>query len=625
LESLSQPAHRDCPASEPSVGSEELQDQYPEVTGGGGDITKKRKRTSTAPKRKRVALKTLTRRWQEVWSCKFTWTEGEFDAKGELTGVVCQSCTAISGRKKMIVPKGDNLEKLEGKRCKEDGLPLLHLKKGDTYIKLDCKHVKFCKLWAGRRQSETVADQLIGGLQGEEKRKGVQFSTLFQILSHGRPMCDYEREQYLLRHLKVKNVPIKHWSETSGWEMAEHLHGCVLAALKGVVQSARIISISVDEVTAIDNTSWVGVHVYAMRSWERMPHLLHLSYVSESGTSDHLTSVIMHALLDEGGLSREEIASKLVCFGADGVSTFQGSKTGVTTQIHEKWAPFILGANCSNHRINLVVETLSNYPMVSRLESLFQSMYSYFCRSNKQHAELQKLVDLMETKGNKMLRNVDTRWISMRSPAKRVTSEYTTLMVKMGFDMASGPGQRSNAGAGDNFDYLVDIEVLLSLACFIPLLDAVHYLIKLSQARDIFICDFMQAIKLCQEELARKFVDEATAYSGSDFQQYNALTSLTCKDIPLEWKELSGGSGLCHLMFNFRHTQVFVCYHDKGTSQPLFVTYEDFYRCQDNVQWQFAGKISLSLSFLFLFYSFILNCMPCFFLFSFTLHCMCAV
>jgi hypothetical protein len=222
-------------------------------------------------------------------------------------------------------------------------------------------------------------------------------------------MCDYEREQYLLRHLKVKNVPIKHWSETSGWEMAEHLHGCVLAALKGVVQSARIISISIDEVTAIDNTSWVGVHVYAMRSWERMPHLLHLSCVSESGTSDHLTSVIMHVLLVEGGLSREEIASKLVCFGADGVSTFQGSKTGVTTQIREKWAPFTLGANCSNHRINFVVETLSNYPMVSRLESLFQSMYSYFCRSNKRHAELQKLVDLMETKRNKMLRNIETR------------------------------------------------------------------------------------------------------------------------------------------------------------------------------------------------------------------------
>jgi hypothetical protein len=268
----------------------------------------------------------------------------------------------------------------------------------------------------------------------------VQFSTLFQVLSHGRPMCDYEHQQYLLRHLKVKNIPMKHWSVTSGWEMAEHLHACVLAALKVVVQSARIISISADEVTVVDNTSWVGVHVYAMRSWERMPYLLHLSCVSESGTSDHLTNVIMYVLLGEGGLSHEEIASKLVCFRADGVSTFQGTKTGVTTQIREKWVPFSLGTNCGSHKINLVVETLSNYPMVSRLESLFQSMYSYFCRSNKRHAELQKLADLMETKGNKMLRNIDTRWISMRSPTKRVMAEYTTLMMKMGIDMTPAPG-----------------------------------------------------------------------------------------------------------------------------------------------------------------------------------------
>jgi hypothetical protein len=60
-----------------------------------------------------------------------------------------------------------------------------------------------------------------------------------------------------------------------------------------------------------------------------MPYLLHLSCVSKSDTFDHLTNIIMHALLYEGRLAREKIASKLVCFGADGVSTFQGAKTGL--------------------------------------------------------------------------------------------------------------------------------------------------------------------------------------------------------------------------------------------------------------------------------------------------------
>ncbi len=109
-----------------------------------------------------------------------------------------------------------------------------------------------------------MVEQLLGGLEGDFKRKGVQFSTLFHVLSHGCPMCDYECQQQLLRQLKVKNILRKHWSQTTSWEMSEHLHSFVLAALKSVVQVAHIISISVDEVTTIDNTLWVGVHVCVM-------------------------------------------------------------------------------------------------------------------------------------------------------------------------------------------------------------------------------------------------------------------------------------------------------------------------------------------------------------------------
>lgn len=66
---------------------------------------------------------------------------------------------------------------------------------------------------------------------------------------------------------------------------------------------------------------------------KRVQHLLHLSCVSESGIADHFIDVIMDALIGGGGLSHEEIACKLVCFGVDGVTTFQGQRTGVTTQI----------------------------------------------------------------------------------------------------------------------------------------------------------------------------------------------------------------------------------------------------------------------------------------------------
>jgi len=82
-------------------------------------------------------------------------------------------------------------------------------------------------------------------------------------------------------------------------------------------------------------------------------------------------------------------------------------------------------------------------------------------------------------------------------------TKYSALLVKIGVDMILGLGHKSHAWAIDNFNLLVDIKVLLSLALFIPLVNAVHALIKLSQARDIFVLNFLQMIKLCQNELAR--------------------------------------------------------------------------------------------------------------------------
>jgi hypothetical protein len=70
-------------------------------------------------------------------------------------------------------------------------------------------------------------------------------------------------------------------------------------------------------------------------------------------------------------------------------------------------------------------------------------------------------------------------------------SEYKTLIIKMGLDMTPTPNYRVPARAKANFDYLVDIEMLLSLSCVMPLSNVVHRLIKLSQSRDIFICDMI--------------------------------------------------------------------------------------------------------------------------------------
>ena len=129
-----------------------------------------------------------------------------------------------------------------------------------------------------------------------------------------------------------------------------------------------------------------------------------------------------------------EFDSKLVSFGSNGVNLFKESKNIVATQIDEKWILFSLDLKCCGHRINLYIETLSNFLFVSYLEFFFMSLYSYFHKSNKYHIELEKLANLIETKGNKVLYNNSIYWIFIWCSSRRTLEEYKTFAVKMGMD-----------------------------------------------------------------------------------------------------------------------------------------------------------------------------------------------
>ena len=154
--------------------------------------------------------------------------------------------------------------------------------------------------------------------------------------------------------------------------------------------------------------------------------------------------------------------------------------------------------------MNLAVEPLSNPPIVGKCESLCQSMYAYFSQSPKKHLEFQKLVDVMETKGLNMLRNVKTRWILVLEPLRRILGEYKTLICKMAQDAAvkdphlSEKQRASRETTMHNLDLFCDVGTLFVLPCLLPLLESVNSLMKFTQARDVFICDYVAVVKICQ-------------------------------------------------------------------------------------------------------------------------------
>lgn len=70
---------------------------------------------------------------------------------------------------------------------------------------------------------------------------------------------------------------------------------------------------------------------------------------------------------------------------------------------------------------------------MKHVEDMLAAMYSYFSSSPNSNLEFQKLPTCLKSKGNKIQRNVKTRWISMFGPAKKVL-EYIPSVMKIAMD-----------------------------------------------------------------------------------------------------------------------------------------------------------------------------------------------
>jgi hypothetical protein len=140
-------------------------------------------------------------------------------------------------------------------------------------------------------------------------------------------------------------------------------------------------------------------------------------YIADGATANNLTELLMWSLSYKGGLDDDAIASKLLCFGADGVSAFQGKRTGVTA-----------------HKINLVVKTLSELPVFHAIEDLMCVSHAYFSHSPKKYNEYKAFASSINTKGLKLLKNVTTRWLSLLEPMRCLMSEFRTVLGKMEID-----------------------------------------------------------------------------------------------------------------------------------------------------------------------------------------------
>ena len=359
----------------------------------------------------------LTRKYQIEWAAKAPWSEGIFRDDGLLHLVKCTICSVVGRKTCVMAPKWDTLKRHGLRKC----------------------HVKNSVLFATRRPT-SVMDQIQGCTSAEVRKKWVQFATVFSLLCSGRPMTEFVERFDLF--LGLPDLPTSHWSIGSGWIMAAHIYDFVKKQQSAMIQASNFIALSVDETSTIDNTSVIVIHAYVLCDWGRQSLMIALSKLESDGaTADSLTRVIMSALLVNSGLDPTAIASKLLCFGVDGVAAFQGHKNGVTKQIKEEFAPYANEQHCCAHKLQLAAQVLSETELMSTVEDVLQTTHAYFAHSPKRVSEFRTLAQLMETKGLKLLKNVKTCWISCHAPMRRLISEWKPVMAKMHED-----GNRKRGG-----------------------------------------------------------------------------------------------------------------------------------------------------------------------------------
>jgi hypothetical protein len=113
--------------------------------------------------------------------------------------------------------------------------------------------------------------------------------------------------------------------------------------------------------------------------------------------------------------------------------------------------------------------------------------------------------------------------------AKQVLAEYKNLVVKMHDDLHIVVVVKTN------FQYLCDIEVVMGLACIMPLLESVHALIKFVQARNTFVCDFVIAMKMCCVDLYIMYSDPEKKHGAKQFKMFLDLHENNNDQLLIAW------------------------------------------------------------------------------------------
>jgi len=153
-------------------------------------------------------------------------------------------------------------------------------------------------------------------------------------------------------------------SVTSRWEWVKYLAQVENDDLKEKIENSRFLALYFDEVTYMDNTSWIYMSIYMVNEHTRHSYLLGIKKMRENSKTEKVYELVLNSL-KESCMNHLIIAKYLVCVGADGASLLQEQRNGLCVRLKLSSLPYMVNIHYMAHRMNLAFTIVRKFPSFS--------------------------------------------------------------------------------------------------------------------------------------------------------------------------------------------------------------------------------------------------------------------
>lgn len=117
---------------------------------------------------------------------------------------------------------------------------------------------------------------------------------------------------------------------------------------------------------------------------------------------------------------------------------------------------------------------------------------------------------------------------------------------------------------------LLDPYTALGISAVIPLLETIDVLCVFAQQSNVFVCDMVAALKLCEGQLYSLFVDTGNGFSQDEFWSFRGLQDSSHESIHLKWVCDLNSSAEAQLAFSVAGTQHWAVHDGEPVSRFVF-------------------------------------------------------